>query len=206
MRIFQWLVLTLSDRDDHYLGVLTDIEQRWADQVADVLDEEPGSRLRIQCLDRLLDHRCIEVASGSGIHLNCAGASPPDAVTVKGGFLVALNDTDRRCIAQISNGALQQGSLPRTRGAHQIQRGNALLSEQVTIVLGQVIVLGQDCLTDDQIFGARNRSLDRIGRLMAVVAITMLVIMMLVVLVVGVVLMSVGVIVMCVIMPLPLII
>ena len=95
MRIFQWLVLTLSDRDDHYLGVLTDIEQRWADQVADVLDEEPGSRLRIQCLDRLLDHRCIEVASGSGIHLNCAGASPPDAVTVKGGFLVALNDTDR---------------------------------------------------------------------------------------------------------------
>ena len=61
-------------------------------------------------------------------------------------------------------------------------------------MLGQVIVLGQDCLTDDQILGARDSSLDRSGRLMAVV-----VIMMLVIMVVGVVPMRVGVIVMRVI-------
>ena len=43
------------------------------------------------------------MAPGSGIHLNCPGASPPDTLIVHRRFLVALDHTDRICAAELSN-------------------------------------------------------------------------------------------------------
>ena len=96
------------------------------------------------------------MAPGSGIHLNCTGAGSPDALSVEGRFLIALDDADGMGGAQLSNRALQQGRLARSRRAHQVQRGDATLGEPVPIVLGEVVVLGQDRLADDQILSDRS--------------------------------------------------
>jgi CHASE3 domain sensor protein len=48
-------------------------------------------------------------------------------------------------------------------------------------VLSEVIVLGQDRLADDQVFGARSRPLDRAGRRMTVIVVIVLMVMMLVI-------------------------
>ncbi len=49
---------------------------------------------------------------GTGIHLNCTGPGSPNALSVKGGFLIALDDADGACGAQLSNGAFQREVLP----------------------------------------------------------------------------------------------
>ena len=93
---------------------------------------------------------------GPGIHLNCTGPGSPDALSVKGGFLIALDNADGMGGAQLSNGAFQEGSLARSRRAHQVQRGDVPLGEPVPIVLGEMVVLGQDRLADDQILSDRD--------------------------------------------------
>ena len=93
------------------------------------------------------------MAPGSGIHLNRPGASSPDTLSVKGRFLIALDNTDGIGVAQLSNRALQQGRFTGTRGAHQVQRSDATLAEPLPVVLGEVVVLGQDRLANDQTLG-----------------------------------------------------
>ena len=100
---------------------------------------------------------------GTGIHLNCTGPGSPNALSVKGGFLIALDDADGACGAQLSNGAFQERSLARSRRAHQVQRGDAPLGEPVPIVLGKMVVLGQNRLADDQIFSDRDLDMCGVG-------------------------------------------
>ena len=47
MRIFERFVFTVGDREHHDLGAFAEVEQRRADQIADILDENeaPQSRL-----------------------------------------------------------------------------------------------------------------------------------------------------------------
>ena len=55
VRVLERLVVTLRHRCDQHLGSLTEIEERGADQVADVLDEDDRARVRIE-----LGHRpCV---------------------------------------------------------------------------------------------------------------------------------------------------
>ena len=49
------------------------------------------------------------MAPGSGIHLNCTGPGSPDALSVEGRFLIALDNADGVGGAQLSNGAFQAG-------------------------------------------------------------------------------------------------
>ena len=103
------------------------------------------------------------MAPGSGVHLNGTGPRSPDALSVKGGFLIALDDADGACGAQLSNGAFQEGSLARSRRAHQVQRSDAPLGEPVPIVLGKMVVLGQNRLADDPIFSDRDLDVCGVG-------------------------------------------
>ena len=96
------------------------------------------------------------MAPGSGVHLNCTGTGSPDALSVEGRFLIALDDADGMGGAKLGNGAFQEGSLARSRRAHQVQRSDAPLGEPVPIVLGKMVVLGQNRLADDQIFSDRD--------------------------------------------------
>ena len=96
------------------------------------------------------------MARGSGVHLNGAGPRSPDALSVEGRFLIALDNANGMGGAQLSNRALQQGRLTRARGAHQVQRGDATLAKPLAVVLGEVVVLGQDRLANDQTLGDRS--------------------------------------------------
>ena len=103
------------------------------------------------------------MAPGSGVHLNCTGPGSPDALSVEGRFLIALDNADGMGGAQLSNGAFQEGSLARSRRAHQVQRGDVALGEPVPIVLGEVVVLGKDRLADDQILSDRSQGVRGVG-------------------------------------------
>ena len=48
VRVLERLVLALGDRGDHHLGALAEVEQRRADQVADVLDEQHRAGARVE--------------------------------------------------------------------------------------------------------------------------------------------------------------
>ena len=135
--------------------MLANVEECGAHQIADVLNEEPRSWLRVQRLDGRLNHGSVEMASGSGVHLNGAGTGAPNALRVERRFLVALDGAHGIGVTELGNGALEQGGLTRAGRAHQIKCCDPSLGKPLAVVLSEVIVLGEDRLADDQILGAR---------------------------------------------------
>src|SRR5258708_8050897 len=67
------------------------IEERGADQVADVLDEEQRPRGRLQHMEPARQHLGVEVAAAAGVDLHGARAGGADALGVAQRFLVALD-------------------------------------------------------------------------------------------------------------------
>ena len=66
------------------LALLAEVEQRRADQVADVLDEEPAipASGRSAC-ERPLQHGGVEMAAGAGVDLDRTGAGAADPLGVE---------------------------------------------------------------------------------------------------------------------------
>jgi len=93
------------------LGLLADVEQRRADQVADILDEQQGSGLGVQSVDGPLHHRGVQVTARPDVHLDRAGSRAPDPLGVERGLLVTLDDADRAFRSQLGDGPLQQRGL-----------------------------------------------------------------------------------------------
>ena len=99
------------------LAVLADVEQRRADQVADVLHEQQRALRRVELVQRAVHHLRVEVAARAGVDLHGPGAGAPDPVGVEGGLLVALDHADLVVAAELGDGALQQRRLARARAS-----------------------------------------------------------------------------------------
>ena len=64
------LVVALRHREDHDLGVLTEVELGRAHEVADVLDDDEVELVEVERADRTLDHVGFEMARAAGVDLH----------------------------------------------------------------------------------------------------------------------------------------
>ena len=144
VRILERLVVALGHRaDDHLLG-LAQVEERRADEVADVLDEDDRAGPRVERPERLGDHRGVEVAAGPGVDLHGRRARGLDPAGVVVGRLVALDHEDRQLAAEVADRPLEQARLARARRADQVDRDDPPGLEPTAIPLGQPRVLVED--------------------------------------------------------------
>src|ERR1700691_1498291 len=180
MRILERLVLAFGNRNDHHSRVLAEIEQRRTNEVADIFDHENRSCSRVQPLQRIGQHRGVEMTSAAGIDLNRRASGGADSLRVERSLLIALDDADRNFSAQLANRTFQQRSLAGARRAHQVEGHDLAAFQPSAVVLGEVIVFGEDVLLE----------LKRTRRRMFV---RMLVIVMMLVSVVRVIMMMVAV-------------
>ena len=111
MRVLHRLVFALGGRDDRDLHALAEIEHGRANQVADVLDHEDLTRHQVEALNRLRHHVSLQMAAGTGIDLNRAGAGGANALGIVGGHLIALDDRDAGPAGQLFDGAFEQRRL-----------------------------------------------------------------------------------------------
>jgi hypothetical protein len=88
------------------------------------------------------------MTSAAGVDLNRAASGGADPLRVQGRFLISLDDADRNLSAQFANRALQQRSLARPRRAHQIEGHDFATFKPAAVVLGEVIVLGENILLE----------------------------------------------------------
>ena len=141
VRVLERLVVALRHRGDQHLGSLTEIEERGADQVADVLDEDDRARLRLELGQRARHHLRVEVATGAGVDLHGARAGRADPVGVALGRLIALDHGRRE--PGLTQRALEQRGLPRARRADQVQRQRAAGGQPAPVALCDPRVLRQ---------------------------------------------------------------
>ena len=145
---FSGLSVALGDRDDHHLGALAEVEQRRADQVADVLDEHQRAVRRVELGQRRAHHLGVEVTAGAGVDLDHRAAGAADPLGVERGLLVALDDRDRAPRRQVADGALQQRGLAGAGRAHQVEREDPRSASQARLSRGERVVLGQHVLLE----------------------------------------------------------
>ncbi len=69
-RIFKRLIVTLGNREQHDLVVLSHHKFRGAHKVADVLNHQDIQVLDGEVLDGVMDHVCVEVALAAGVYLH----------------------------------------------------------------------------------------------------------------------------------------
>ncbi|CDW93714.1 hypothetical protein THICB2_400015 [Thiomonas sp. CB2] len=146
--VFQRLVLALGHRENGHLVRLAEIEGRWTDQVAHILDEQHASLLRVELGDGVADHVGVQVAALAGVDLHAAHAGGADAVGVERGFLVAFDYRQIKFAAQGGEGTGKQGGLARSGAGDEVQRQDAALPEKQPVVVSIAVVLAQDVLFD----------------------------------------------------------
>ena len=160
LRVLQRLVVALGHGDHDHAAVLAHVEQRRADQVADVLDEQQRPLARVQRAERPLDHRGVEVAAGTGVDLDGVGAGAGDALGIGRGLLVALDHADLAAARGLGDGALQQRGLARSRRAHQVDCPDPAPLQPGPVVRREVVVVREHALLDREQVGA---GLDGVG-------------------------------------------
>ena len=114
---------------DHHLAALAEVEERRADQVADVLDEQ--QRCRAPGAGRRAPGRPSSASRWQPAPvLTCTARAPAARIRSASNdrLLVAL-DHGHGTVARSRDGPLQQGGLAGARGAHQVDRGDAALRE-----------------------------------------------------------------------------
>ncbi len=131
MRVLLRLVVALGDRDDHNPAGLAEIEQGRTDQVADVLDDDDTS-VGLKLVQGPVDHRRVEVAAGTRVHLDAACARRPDAFSIDRRLLVAFDDAERR--TRLPDRSFQQRGLTGSRRTHDIDRGEAPVGKPLPVV------------------------------------------------------------------------
>ena len=120
MRVLHRLVVALGDRGQHHPGLLAQVEQGRADQVADVLDHDQRPAGRVEQAQPLGHHLGVEVTACPGVDLHHLAARGADAPGVQRRGLVTLDDRDGHLAAQLPRGAFEQCGLSRAGRAHQV--------------------------------------------------------------------------------------
>ena len=120
--ILERLVLPLGDRQRDDVCRLTQIVDRWADQVANVLDEEDVAVVRRKIMKSVMDEPSVEMTSGACRDRRRRDAGRVESIRVTVGGEVAAHRTQfeppragfRRC--------LEDRGLASSGGAHQVDR------------------------------------------------------------------------------------
>lgn len=144
VRILQRLILPLRDRKDDDPGVLTQIEHRWTDKVANVFDHDDGSRGRLEFRKSTRDHIGLEVTSCARVHLHGRGTGVSNAFAVVDGRLIALDHKEGQLIAQTTDRALEKRRFPCTRRTYQVQSEDFAAGKPGAVSGREQIILGQD--------------------------------------------------------------
>lgn len=144
VRILQRLILSLRDRKDDDPGVLTQIEHRWTNKVANVFDHDDGSRGRLEFRKSTRDHIGLEVTSCARVHLHGRSSGASNAFAVVDGRLIALDHKEGQLIAQTTDRALEKRRFPSTRRTYQVQSEDFAAGKPGTVSGREQIILGQD--------------------------------------------------------------
>ncbi len=89
------------------------------------------------------------MAARAGVDLHHGRARGLDAPAVQLGFLVTLDDREAELPGQLPCRAFQQRRLASPRGAHQVDGEYATAAQPLAAALGQLVVLGQHLLLQD---------------------------------------------------------
>ena len=148
MWVFLGLVVAVGHRRDHDSGAFAEVEQRRADEVPDVLDDDDRPRVGIELGERPGHHCGIEVAARASIDLDCARTGGADPLGVVIRRLVPFDDGDRDVVADVADGPLEEGCLARARRTHQIDGHDTAGAEPVARVCREAVVPFQDPLLE----------------------------------------------------------
>jgi len=142
--VLQWFVLTFCDGQHHHFMRLAEIKIRWADQIADILDEQHPAFWQRQISQGMTHPVRIKVTTLAGIDLHGWRPSGLNALGVASGLLVAANDRHREFLAQRLNRPGQQGRFARTGTRDQIQHKHAGIREQLPVTGSEFRIFGQN--------------------------------------------------------------
>lgn len=123
--------------------MLAQIEQRGADEIADIFDEHHRTAGWSQLLESLRDHVSLEVASRSSVDLNRRCPRGANAFAVIGGGLIALDDEDRDFVLEVLNCPFQQRRLAGAGRADDVQCQDFSPLEPASVAHGELVVLGK---------------------------------------------------------------
>src|SRR6202451_1217360 len=88
------------------------------------------------------------MTSAAGVDLNRRASGGADSLRVERSLLIALDDADRNFSAQLANRTVQQRSLAGARRAHQVEGHDLAPFQPSAVVLGEVIVPGENILLE----------------------------------------------------------
>src|ERR1700685_1284876 len=88
------------------------------------------------------------MTSAAGVDLNRRASGGADSLRVERSLLIALDDADRNFSAQLANRTFQQRSLAGARRAHQVEGHDLAPFQPAAVVLGEVIVFGENILLE----------------------------------------------------------
>jgi hypothetical protein len=157
VRVFDRLVLSLGHRQDQHLGAFAQIEQRRADQIADVFDHQHGLGRRVELRQPPRQHVGFEVATGARIDLDRGGAGGANTLGIVQRGLVALDDADRQVGAEVADGAFQQGGFSRAGRTDQIERQDLTARQPAAVAFRDELVLGENLLFQGNRLAVRPR-------------------------------------------------
>ena len=111
VRIFQRFVFAFGDGQDDYFGALAQIEERRANQVADVFDKQQRVRRGSKTLKSAPQHIGFQMTASAGIDLHRLAAGGANAFGIVDSFLIAFDDADINLTFQIKYRLFQQRRL-----------------------------------------------------------------------------------------------
>jgi hypothetical protein len=112
---------------------LAEIEGRWTDEIANVLDNEQIEVVYGECLECAFDHARIEMAHGSGRDLMGANAERFNPLGIEVGLKIAFNDGDPQLSAKSVERSFEQRRLSCSGRRHQVHDEHTFPREAVAI-------------------------------------------------------------------------
>lgn len=113
--VLERFVRAFGDREDDHLGLFAKIEQRRADQVADVFHHDQRVGRWVELRECARQHLGFQMAARAGINLYRPASGGADALGVEQCFLITLDHTDRNGSGKVAQGVLQQGGFTGTQ-------------------------------------------------------------------------------------------
>ena len=145
-RVLERFIFSLGRREQDYPEVLSQVVNRGADQVADVLDDQDIQGIQVQLLDRPSHHLRLQMANRSRRDLNHghSGGPKPFGIVVRG--QVPDHHSHAQSRLQRQRRHLDEGGLSRAGGGDHIQDEKPFGSKAAPISFRQAIILSQNRL------------------------------------------------------------
>jgi hypothetical protein len=144
--ILQRFIFTFGGGEEGDAEVLTEIEGGWANEIADIFDEEQIEGAGVETADGTADHFSVEMAESAGGDLNDRGAVGAEALSIVVGGEIADDDGGPQAPGEPPNRLTKQLGFAGAGGGNEIDREDTESAEEAAVAFGLSIIGGEDRL------------------------------------------------------------